>query len=238
MNKEELKKAIEELGVTLSNNQLEQIDCFCQYLLDETKKTNLTAIRDIESVYLKHVYDSLTIVKSLDLTKDNNLLDIGSGAGFPGIILKICFPNLKITLLDSNGKKTNFLNNAIKKLQLTSIATINTRAEEYIKNRRENFGIVTARAVANINILSELAMPFVKIGGNFIAMKGTVELPSNQLKELGEELGCELISTLEFNLPKENSNRMLITYKKIFPTSGKYPRKYDQIQKNPLKIDK
>ena len=168
---EETKK----IGIELTSQQLEKLNQFYELLISWNQKMNLTRIIEKEDVYLKHFYDSLTLSKVIDLKQDLTLCDVGSGAGFPGIVLKICFPNLKITLLDSLQKRVNYLNEIIKELDLKNIEAIHTRAEDYAKQNREKFDIVTARAVANLKILSELCIPMVKVNGLFIAMKANIE---------------------------------------------------------------
>jgi len=236
MNKEKLINELTKLGIKLSESQLKLIDDFCLLLLEENKKYNLTSIREYNDVLLKHVYDSLTLIKVHDLTKNQALLDIGSGAGFPGVILKIAFPNLKITLLDSNGKKTRFLELAKKELNLKNLNIIKGRAEEYIKDNRESFDLVTARAVASLNILIELAIPYLKINGLFIAMKSDISEEIKLAKEACSHLNSEIELIQELLLPIEKSNRTLVIVKKTSKTPISYPRRYDQIIKKPLKI--
>ena len=185
---------------------------------------NLTRITEKEDVYLKHFYDSLTLVKVIDLTKNLTLCDVGSGAGFPGIVLKIVFPNLKITLIDSLQKRVNYLNEIIKELNLKEIEAIHTRAEDYAKNHREEYDIVTARAVANLKSLSEICIPMVKENEYFISMKGNVEEELIEANPMIETLGSKIEQIEEFFLPIENSSRALIKIKKIKKTSIKYPR--------------
>ena len=236
MNKEELILELKKINLELTAFQLEQIEDFCQLLLVENQKYNLTAIKTLDEIFLKHVYDSLTIIKAVDLNKHANLLDIGSGGGFPGIILKIVFPHLNITLLDANNKKTRFLNLAKEILKLDKLNIIQARAEVYVQNHREEFEIVVARAVAGLNVLMELAVPYVTEKGQFIAMKGNVQ----QELSLGQKacvfLNCQIASKIEFMLPKENSRRTLLVIKKQGKTPEKYPRSYDKILKNPLLI--
>ena len=234
MTKEELIIHLKELDLNLTDHQLEQIDKFCLFLLEENKKYNLTAIRKYEDVLLKHVYDSLTIVKAMNLSIQKNLLDIGSGAGFPGIIIKIVFPHLEVTLLDSNGKKTRFLEQAKELLDLEGLEVVTARAEDYIKNSRNKFEIVTARAVAHLRILTELAVPFLKQNEYFVAMKGKL---NNEIEESADTislLNAHIENVTEFTLPIENSHRNIIVIKKIAETPEIYPRSNDQIQKKPL----
>ena len=186
-----------------------------------------------EEVYLKHFYDSLTLAKIVKLN-NQSLLDIGTGAGFPGLVLKIVFPNLKVTLLDSLNKRIIFLNKVIEKLELKDIVAVHERAEDYIKNTREKFDIVTSRAVANLNMLLELSIPYLKVGGMFVAMKADVKEELNKSENAIKMLGCVLRKTIIFKLPKEESIRSLIMIEKIEKTSVKYPRKFSEIKKKPL----
>ena len=233
MNKEEFIKELEKLGINISNNQLEKLNAYYKMLIDYNTHTNLTRITEEKDVYLKHFYDSLTIIKAIKLN-NQSVLDIGTGAGFPGLVLKIVFPNLKVTLVDSLNKRIIFLNNVIKELNLENIKAIHARAEEYITDNREKFDIVTSRAVANLNILSELCIPYVKVGGYFIAMKADaseeIELSQNAIKTLGGVLKDNII----FRLPKEGSTRTLIKVEKSVKTDSKYPRKFNEIKKKSL----
>jgi len=233
MTKEELYLELEKLGITLTDKQKEQLEIYKDFLIEYNKHTNLTRIIDENDIYLKHFYDSLTIVKYIDLSNKKTLLDIGTGAGFPGMVLKIVYPNLEVTLLDSNNKKITFLKQLSEKLNV-KVNTIQARSEEYIKEKREYFDVVTSRAMANLRVLLELSIPYVKINGNFIAMKANA---SEELKEAGnthEKLGAKLSSIQEFELIKENSKRTIIVYDKINKTDTKYPRKYDIIIKKAI----
>ncbi|MBE6146748.1 MAG: 16S rRNA (guanine(527)-N(7))-methyltransferase RsmG [Firmicutes bacterium] len=225
MNIETFKKELEKLGITLSENQLNQLELFYKLLISWNEKMNLTRITDKEEVYLKHFYDSLTLYKTIDLTKEMTLCDVGSGAGFPGIVLKIAFPNLKITLLDALLKRVNYLNEIIKELKLQDIQAFHTRAEDYLKNNIEVFDIVTARAVTNLKDLSELCIPMVKQDGYFVAMKANITEEIKEAKELIQLLGGEIAQIEHFELPIEQSNRTLIKIKKINKTDIKCPKK-------------
>lgn len=225
MNLERFIEEIEKLGIHITKNQLNQLEKFYELLISWNKKINLTRITKKEDVYLKHFYDSLTLIKTIDLTQGLSLCDVGTGAGFPGIVLKIVFPNLKITLIDSLQKRINYLNEVIKELNLQNIEAIHTRAEDYARKNRETYDIVTARAVANLKIISELCIPMIKENGYFIAMKANATEEIAASKTMIIELGAKLENTIEFILPIENSNRTLIKIKKIRKTNSKYPRK-------------
>ena len=200
---------IKRLGITPTEEQLQKLEKFYQLLIEWNQKINLTRITEKEDVYLKHFYDSLTIVKEVDLSKVNTLCDVGTGAGFPGIVLKIFYPNLKITLIDSLLKRVNYLNEIIKELELKDIEAIHTRAEDY----HETFDVVTARAVANIEKLLKDTMHLVNKNGKLIAMKGNIEeeLTEEVKKKINKKYKIEKIN--KFLLPIENSNRSLIVIK-------------------------
>jgi 16S rRNA (guanine527-N7)-methyltransferase len=234
MNKDEFIKQVKELGIDITTEELNKLDKYYNHLIEYNKHTNLTAITEEKDVYLKHFYDSLTIVKAYKF-KDEKVLDIGTGAGFPGIILKIFFPSLEMTLLDSNNKKIKFLEEIIDILELKNIKTINSRAEEYIKEKREYFDVVTSRAVANLTTLSEISLPFTKINGYFIPLKGGNLEEIIDAEYAIKELGGLTEKDLKLVLPIENSNRNILMIKKVKATDKKYPRQYNQILKNPLK---
>jgi len=230
MNLEKFIEEIEKLGINLNQNQLSQLEKFYELLISWNQKMNLTRITEKEEVYLKHFYDSLTLSKVVDLTKELTLCDVGSGAGFPGIVLKITFPNLKIILVDSLQKRVNYLNEIIKDLNLSNIEAIHTRAEDYARNHREEYDIVTARAVANLKVLSELCIPMVKEQGYFIAMKANIEEELDNSKEILKKLNSNIEHIETFYLPIENSIRNIIKIKKESKTNPVYPRKIEKIK--------
>lgn len=231
MNKQEFKTYLKDLNLDFSENMLNQLEIYAHFLLEYNEHTNLTAIKNIEDVYLKHFYDSLTLTKYIDLNRYESLVDIGTGAGFPGVVLKIFFPHLHVILIDSNNKKINFLKELMIKLNLENIEVLNVRSEDYAKKHKDMYDIVTARAVTSMPILSELCMPLVKVGGYFIPLKAEVseELPraTNMIKELKGEIE----SINEFTLPIEKSKRTIIKIRKIDKTPDKYPRTYDKMKK-------
>lgn len=234
MNRKELEQIlVNEFG--LNDIQLEQLYHYYELIIEESKIMNLTTITDLTESYIKHFYDSLLLTKMIDNPVNKSLLDIGSGAGFPGIVLKIFYPNLSITLIDSIGKKCDFLNKVIKELNLEKIKVINTRAEELVKTNRESYDFVTARAVAELNILLELAIPLVKKNGVFLSMKGSSyadEIQNSQ--EAVKKLMCKLDTYKEFSYEPYISKRGIIVYKKDTLTPKIYPRSYAQIKKKPL----
>ncbi len=234
MNEKEFVKYVKELNIELDDIKLNQLKKYYELLITWNEKINLTAITDQEQVYLKHFYDSLTLSKIIDLNQELSLVDIGTGAGFPGIVLKILFPNLKITLIDSLNKRIEFLKLVIKELNLKDIEAIHTRIEEYSKVNREQFDIATARAVAPLNILLEYSIPMIKRNGYFVPMKANIDKEVTNSKNALKLLDASIIEKIDFKLPKENSNRTLIKIKKLKSTSNKYPRKYVEIKKRPL----
>lgn len=209
MNKEEFIKAVKQLNVDLTEEKLEKLNKFYNLLIEWNKKINLTRIEEEEEVYLKHFYDSLTIAKAVDLSEIKTLCDIGTGAGFPGIVLKIFYPNLKITLIDSLKKRVNYLNEIIKDLGIDNIEAIHVRGEDY----KGQYDVVTSRAVANIEKLLGYTMHLVSPTGIFIAMKGDIEkeLTPDVKKKIEKKYKIEKIE--KFLLPKENSNRSLVIIK-------------------------
>lgn len=233
MNKEEFINALKELDIDLNDKILNDLEIYYEMLVDYNKHTNLTRITEKNDVYLKHFYDSLTIIKAVKL-RNESLLDVGTGAGFPGLVLKIVFPKLKVTLVDSLNKRIVFLNNVIEKLNLKDVVTIHERAEDFAKCNRESFDIVTSRAVANLSVLSELCIPFVKVCGYFIPMKADakdeIKLASKAIKTLGGVIR----KTFEFKLYNNECERTLILIEKLSCTNVKYPRKYSEIKKKPL----
>ena len=234
MSKEEFIIKVKELGLVLTDKELHSLDRYYQILKEENSKYNLTRIIEEEEVYLKHFYDSATIAKIINLNEYKTLCDIGSGAGFPGIVLKILYPNLKITLVDSLNKRIIFLNKVIEELDLKNIEAIHTRVEEYAKKNIEQYEIVTARAVAHLSILLEYGLPMLKNNYYFIAMKGNLEVEIEESNKALEILNSKIEKIEEFKLPLENSNRTLIKIKKIKSCPKKYPRKYSEIKKQKL----
>ena len=220
---------LEDLNISLSNEQLEQFQKYYELLVEYNKVMNLTGITDYEGVYLKHFYDSLTLVKAYDFTKEIKMCDVGSGAGFPIVPLKIAFPNINATIIDSLGKRIDFLNTVIKELKLDNIKAIHARAEEF--KERECFDVVTSRALADVNIGLELCMPLVKVDGFYLPMVVSYDLGPNTVKTLGGKF----IDEIKFNLPIENSERKILKIKKVEHTLGKYPRVFSQIKKKPLR---
>lgn len=206
MNKEEFVEECKKININITNKQLIKLEKFYHLMIEWNKKINLTRITEEKEVYLKHFYDSLTLNKVIDLKNIKTLCDIGTGAGFPGIVLKIIFPNIKITLIDSLQKRVNYLNEIIKELELDNIEAIHTRGENY----QGEFEVVTSRAVANIEKLVNYTMHLVSKDGVFVAMKGNLE--QEMTKDIEERLTrkYQIIKKEVFYLPKENSIRTLL----------------------------
>ncbi len=228
----------EYVGVTLTDIQMEQFNKYYEMLIEKNKVMNLTAITEKDEVELKHFIDSVALGQYYDLTKDSlKIIDVGTGAGFPGIPLKIAFPNLQVTLFDSLNKRVKFLNEVIEELGLIDCVAIHGRAEEggRDKNLREKFDLVVSRAVANMAVLSEYCIPFVKEGGYFIPYKtGTVDEELNQGKKAISILGGKLEKTKKLTLPDSDIGRSFVFIKKIKLTSKTYPRKAGTASKQPL----
>lgn len=233
MNKEIFMKELKKLNIELKETTLAMLNEYYSILKEENQKYNLTRIIEEDDVYLKHFYDSLTITKIIDIN-NQSICDLGSGAGFPGLVLGICFPSAKLTLIESNGKKCNFLNIVKKKLNLNNVTIINTRIEEYAKENRELYDIVTARAVAPLKHLLEYGIPLVKINGVFIAMKANVENEEQNIDNYYNKLNIKEEQRIVFNLPHENSIRTLIKYQKEKETDKRYPRRYNEIIKKDI----
>lgn len=233
MNQNEFQKEICKLNIAINDIQLKQLDEYANYLLEYNTHTNLTALKTLEEVYLKHFYDSLTLCKIYNFANES-ILDVGTGAGFPGLVLAIVFPNLKVTLLDSNNKKTTFLNECVRLLNLTNVEVVNSRAEEYTRVHREEFDIVTSRAVASLRILLELNIPSLKVGGYFLAMKGNVSEELEEAKSTFQKLFSKMEEQQEFELPLDAGHRTLIKIKKEEITPLLYPREYSKIKKKAL----
>lgn len=234
MNKEQFVLEVRNLGIEVTEKKLKKLDEFYNLLILWNEKINLTTITAIQDVYLKHFYDSLTLFRVCDLTKDINICDVGSGAGFPGIVLKIFFPNLKITLVDSLNKRVNYLNTIIKELGLVNIEAVHSRMEDFSKVNEEKYDIITARAVANLSVLSEISVKALKIQGKLVFMKALCDDELEMVLSKLSILGLKFNKVDKFLLPIEESNRSLIVFEKIKTTPNKYPRNIDKIKKNPL----
>ncbi len=229
------KEEVSKINIDLTDAQLKLFDIFYNNLIEVNSYMNLTAITEKEEVYIKHFFDSLLLSLSADFTGSFTLCDVGSGAGFPSIPLSIVYPNVNITIIDALNKRIKFLNQLIKELDLTNVQAFHARAEEFVTGKREYFDIVTARAVAKLNVLSELCLPLTKIGGYFIAMKGQTAMEEYEEAKKGiETLGGKLKEVLSFDLPNGMGKRNIILIQKIKETPLKYPRSFSKIKEKPL----
>ena len=235
------EKGLEQLSITLSGEQKQQFLTYYEYLVEKNKVMNLTAITEYEEVITKHFLDSLAVVKTSCFKPEKlagkRLIDIGTGAGFPGIPLKIAFPELEILLLDSLNKRINFLNEVTEMLGLTKINTVHGRAEDYAKQKgyRESFDFCVSRAVANLSTLSEYCIPFVKQGGCFISYKsGSVDQELIQAEKAVKILGGQREEVVRFSIAETDMDRSFVVIHKAKPTPKKYPRKAGLPSKEPL----
>lgn len=228
---------LSQFNIFLSTEQKEQFLTYYEMLVDKNKVMNLTAITDFDEVMKKHFVDSLSMIKAVDLSKELRIVDIGTGAGFPGIPLKIAFPNLKITLIDSLNKRILFLEEVIERLNLYDIDALHGRAEDYAKQdqMREKFDICVSRAVANLSTLSEYCLPFVRLNGSFISYKSEkIGEELNNACNAIEILGGRLKKQVDFYLPESDLYRNIVVIEKMKQTPKKYPRKAGTASKNPL----
>ena len=233
-----LTKKVKELSIVLNDKQTQQFEQYYNILVEWNKVMNLTAITEYEEVVEKHFLDSLTIVDAINMEKIETLIDVGTGAGFPGIPLKIAFPHLKVTLLDSLNKRIKFLNEVIDLLELDDIKTIHGRAEDYAKQSeyREQYDICVSRAVANLATLSEYCLPYVKVDGLFVPYKsGEIDEELKSSEKAVSILGGKVEEVVKFQLPGTDIGRSFVKIHKIKETKKKYPRKAGMPTKEPLK---
>ena len=239
MNPEQFVQELSKRNFKLNENQINQFNQYFTSLIEANKHVNLTRITAENEVYLKHFYDSITplLTFSTVLKSSSSLCDVGAGAGFPSIPLKIMLPELQITIVDSLGKRLNFLQGLITQLNLKNVTLVHGRAEDVGQNKhyREQFDIVTARAVANMAVLSEYCLPLVKNGGNFIALKGPKAEDELKLSQKAlKTLGGKAIALKELQLPQSTEERTLILVKKVQPTPKKYPRQAGTPHRKPI----
>lgn len=239
MKETEFINALKDQGIELSKKQIGQFNTYYKMLVEWNEKINLTAVTEQEEVYLKHFYDSITPLFYADIEEGASLCDVGAGAGFPSIPMKIIRPDLKITIVDSLNKRINFLNELTAALGLDKIRLVHDRAEIFGNHKadaRHMFDVVTARAVAQLNVLSELCLPLVRTGGQFIVMKGKkAQQELDESKFALDLLGGELTKVHQLSLPKEESDRYIMIIDKKRKTPKKYPRKPGTPNKSPLK---
>lgn len=232
-----LEQKLGELGIKQDQNQLERFHKFYQLLIEWNKVMNLTGITEYEDVVEKHFVDSLSIIKAIDLSRIHTVIDVGTGAGFPGIPLKIAFPHLRVVLLDSLNKRIKFLDEVISQLGLTEIRTIHGRAEEYARKEeyREQFDLCVSRAVANLSTLSEYCLPYIQVGGIFVPYKsGEIDDEVEQSKKAVRILGGNIKEVMKFELPGTDIHRSFVLIYKEQHTQKKYPRKAGIPAKEPL----
>lgn len=235
---DQLKKDLQEFDIILTDVQIQQFLQYYEMLTEWNKVMNLTSITEYNDVLKKHFVDSLSLVKATDLNSGLTLLDVGTGAGFPGVPLKIAFPNLKVTLLDSLSKRIHFLQEVIEKLGLTEIKALHGRAEDFAKPglMREEFDICVSRAVANMTVLSEYCLPFVKVGGVFISYKSEkLEEEIEGAESAIKILGGRMEKQIKMNLPHSDIYRNLVVIRKVCSTPKSFPRKAGLAAKEPLK---
>ena len=233
----QFEKDLNVLGVTLTKEQIDQFLKYYELLVEWNGFMNLTAITDYDEVMKKHFVDSLSLIKTYDMSKKVKVIDVGTGAGFPGLALKIAYPNLQVTLLDSLNKRINFLNEVILQLGLTGVETVHGRAEDFAKpdKLRGKFDLCVSRAVANLSTLSEYCLPFVKVGGEFISYKSEkIADEINMAENAIEILGGEVYDQKEFMLTFSDIYRNLFMIKKVRNTPKKYPRKAGLPSRQPL----
>lgn len=230
-------KDLSELNVVLTDMQIEQFLLYYEMLAEWNRVMNLTAITEYGEVMKKHFVDSISLVKAYDVTQNVKVIDVGTGAGFPGLALKIAFPNLKVTLLDSLNKRIQFLDAVIEKLGVKDVETIHGRAEDLAKlgRLREQYDLCVSRAVANLATLSEYCLPFVKVGGQFISYKSEkISEETNAAEKAISLLGGKVKGQVEFKLPDSDIYRNLFVIDKIKETPGKFPRKAGMPVKAPI----
>ncbi|MCU6710988.1 16S rRNA (guanine(527)-N(7))-methyltransferase RsmG [Paenibacillus sp. J5C_2022] len=228
---------LEERGVKLSPQQWHQLEIYYETLVEWNSVMNLTGITERDAVFEKHFYDSITLSFFIDLQKIERIADIGSGAGFPSLPLKICFPHLKVVIVDSLNKRIKFLTELVNRLQLHDVQCIHGRAEDIARRseHRDQYDLATARAVARLNVLNEFCLPFVKQGGLFAAMKGAQS--DEEIREATfsfKELKGNFVHQHAMQLPNEGSERHIVIIQKTAPTPKKYPRKAGTPLKQPL----
>ena len=235
--KSKFEEELEKLNINLTEHQKEQFDRYYEMLVEWNNVMNLTGITDYDEVNLKHFTDSLTLVRNIDMNKIDAVIDIGTGAGFPGLPIKIAFPHIHVVLLDSLNKRIKFLNAVIEELDLADVETLHGRAEDYAKRKeyREQFDLCVSRAVANLSTLSEYCIPYVKVGGAFIPYKsGEIEDELKQAKKAVKILGGNVRDVVKFQLPGTEIGRSFVEIDKLEMTKKKYPRKAGLPSKEPL----
>lgn len=237
-NREILRQGLEKLGLNSDDKIINNFSIYREILVDWNQKMNLTGIEDEKEVFIKHFLDSLSAIVNGYIKDGVSIIDVGTGAGFPGLPLKICLPNIELTLLDSLNKRINFLQEVSNNLELENIEFIHGRAEDFgkMEEYREQYDVATARAVAGLPILMEFCAPFIKVGGHFVCLKGpNANLELEESKVAMEALGLEFIEKIDAELPETDLKHNILVFKKIKNTPEKYPRKAGKPAKNPIK---
>jgi len=234
MSEEIFVEKINKLGICINQETKEKFNKYYNLLKEYNKKFNLTSIIEKEAVYLKHFYDSATAILSKEIVKEVEICDVGTGAGFPGIVLKLLIPEIKLTLIDSSHKKAEFLNTILKELEIEDVIVVCNRVEDYVKDSDKRYDVVITRAVAKLNILCELCIPLLKVNGNFISMKADADEEIREANKAISILNSNIKNIIKFKLPIENSKRSIIIIKKNNENDKKYPRRFSEIKKNSL----
>lgn len=229
------KEEVSKYNINLNDSMLNKLEGYFSFLVDYNTHTNLTAITEKQEVYIKHFLDSMLLLSSYDV-KNKTLCDVGAGAGFPSVPCAIVEDSLSVDIVDSLNKRINFLNELISKIELNNVKAHHSRAEEWALTKRESYDIVSARAVARLDMLAELCMPLVKVGGVFIAMKSKdYEEELKEAKKAIETLGGKVLEIKHFDLPYSYGERNIIIIKKVKECPKKYPRAFAKIKQNPIK---
>lgn len=237
-NRELLREGLEDLGIKVNDKMLYNFNIYREILVDWNQKMNLTGIEDEKEVFIKHFLDSVSSVENGYIKDGISLIDVGTGAGFPGLPLKICLENINLTLLDSLNKRINFLQEVSNNLGLENVEFIHGRAEDFgkLEEYREQYDVATARAVAGLPILMEFCVPFVKVGGYFVCLKGpNANLELEESKSAMEVLGLEFVEKIDIELPETDLKHNILVFKKVKNTPEKYPRKAGKPAKSPIK---
>ncbi|MBR6071360.1 MAG: 16S rRNA (guanine(527)-N(7))-methyltransferase RsmG [Acholeplasmatales bacterium] len=230
----EFNELVKNLDLSLSDAMLLKYEKYYNKLVEVNKYMNLTAIVDKNEVYIKHFYDSLSLNLAINNLNGIKICDVGAGAGFPSVPLAIARDDINVTIIDSLNKRINFLNDLVKELNINNVIAVHSRAEDFAQNNRESFDVVTARAVARLNILSELCLPLVKVGGLFVAMKSDNKEEIEEGKSAINALGGQIEKIIEFDLPYDMGKRNVIIIRKVRETNKKYPRMFSKIKERPL----
>ena len=228
------KELVNKLNISINDDMLNKYALYYEKLIEVNEYMNLTTITEEDEVYIKHFYDSLTLNLAINDLKNISLCDVGAGAGFPSVPLAIAREDINVTIIDSLNKRINFLNDLISYININNVKAFHYRAEDYAKEKRDSFDVVTARAVARLNILSELCLPLVKIGGLFVAMKAELSEELDEAKNAIKILGGEIVKVIDLELPNNMGKRNIVIIKKVKSVDKKYPRAFAKIKERPL----